>query len=201
LTVISGAGLLPSASQAQWWSSAPVDFEQCAEQAATSSASKDARGALLAQCESKFAGRRKPGGGYSYYDFMQNRHFDIAGPNPTEAELKQIDQHYTAFLEQQRRGLILAAFAAKQLQQAQEQLNQQQQQQQQQKQPRPKPAPAGKQRTAALAPPPLPLPRPTPMHCRNDALSCGWMHLSSGLDNFKKSLLGQPGKKASRSRS
>ena len=42
----------------------------------------------LAECNAKFAGRRKPGGGYAYYDFMQDRTFDIAGPNPTPEEQK-----------------------------------------------------------------------------------------------------------------
>ena len=72
------------------------------------------RDKLIAACESKFAGRRKPGGGYSYYDFMQDRHFDIAGPNPTPQEQREIDQHYTAFLDQNRRSIIAAAFARKQ---------------------------------------------------------------------------------------
>ncbi len=50
------------------------------------------RAAALAECNAKFAGRRKPGGGYTYYDFMQNRSFDIAGPNPTPEEQRKIDR-------------------------------------------------------------------------------------------------------------
>ena len=42
--------------------------------------------ASLAECNAKFAGRRKPGGGYTYFDFMQNRSFDIAGPEPDAAK-------------------------------------------------------------------------------------------------------------------
>jgi hypothetical protein len=54
----------------------------------------------------QFAGRRKMGGGYTYYDFMQNRHFDISGPNPSPEEMRQIDQEYTAYLGDQRRESI-----------------------------------------------------------------------------------------------
>ena len=49
---------------------------------------KEEKTAKLAECNAKFAGRRKPGGGYTYYDFMQDRTFDIAGPNPTPEEQK-----------------------------------------------------------------------------------------------------------------
>ncbi|HSR08634.1 MAG TPA: hypothetical protein VLM42_15885, partial [Bryobacteraceae bacterium] len=75
--------LQPSRATAQWWGShAPADFEECAD-VAEKAAIKEARTAALSECNAKFAGRRKPGGGYSYFDFMQNRNFDIAGPNPT----------------------------------------------------------------------------------------------------------------------
>ena len=70
----------------------------------------------MTECNAKFAGRRKPGGGYTYYDFMQNRSFDIAGPNPTAEEQKKIDEQYTAFLEQERRNSIAAAIFGKQQQ-------------------------------------------------------------------------------------
>jgi hypothetical protein len=55
------------------------------------------------------------GGGYSYHDFMQNRHFDIARPNPSPEELRQIDHEYIAYLAIQRRDAIAAAFAKKQI--------------------------------------------------------------------------------------
>ena len=74
--------LTPSHAQAQWWKRAPVDFEECAD-AAEKAATKTEKTAALAGCNSKFAGRRKAGGGYSYYDFLQDRTFDIAGPDPT----------------------------------------------------------------------------------------------------------------------
>src|SRR4029079_6924866 len=81
---------------------------------ADKSATREEKSAALSQCNSKFAGRRKPGGGYTYYDFMQDRSFDIAGPNPTAEEQKRIDEQYTVYLEKQRRNNIAAAFAKQQ---------------------------------------------------------------------------------------
>ena len=104
---------LPGPAQAQWWSREPVDYEDCAARAEKNTEAKQ-RETLLAGCEAKFAGRRKPGGGYTYYDFMQDKHFDIAGPNPTAEEQREIDRHYTEFLDQSRRSLIAAAFARRQ---------------------------------------------------------------------------------------
>lgn len=114
--------LASTAVQAQWWPFSPRDYEECAAQvenaAEKSRLGKEARATQLAECEAKFAGRRKPGGGYTYYDFMQDRHFDIAGPNPTPEELKRIDQEYTAYLERQRHDAIVAALMDKQREQA-----------------------------------------------------------------------------------
>jgi hypothetical protein len=59
-------------------------------------------------CGARFAGRRKVGGGYAYYDLMQNRSFDIAGPNPTADERARIYSDYIRFLESQRREAALA---------------------------------------------------------------------------------------------
>ena len=116
IAAIAGCVVLqPTRAHAQWWSRAPADFEDCADKA-EKTATKEERKTQLAECNAKFAGRRKPGGGYSYFDFMQNRSFDIAGPNPTSEEQKQIDEHYTAFLERERRRSIAAAFTAKQQQ-------------------------------------------------------------------------------------
>jgi hypothetical protein len=58
------------------------DFEECVEQVQAKLQSNDER-ALMTDCYARFAGRRKAGGGYTYYDFMQDRNFDMAGPNPT----------------------------------------------------------------------------------------------------------------------
>jgi hypothetical protein len=74
---------------------------------------------LIAQCDKQFVGRRKIGGGYTYYDFLQNRHFDIAGPNPTPNELKHFDEEYTLYLDTQRREAAAAAIAERQNQSAQ----------------------------------------------------------------------------------
>jgi hypothetical protein len=102
-----------SRADAQWWNRAPADFEDCAA-AAEKSATKEEKVAALSQCNSKYAGRRKPGGGYSYYDFMQDRKFDIAGPNPTGEERKAIDRAYIGYLEGQRREAITEALAKQQ---------------------------------------------------------------------------------------
>jgi len=107
--------LTPVRAHAQWWRIAPADFEECAD-VAEKAKTREEKTSALAECNAKFAGRRKPGGGYTYYDFMQDRTFDIAGPNPTPEEQKQIDEHYTAFLERERRRSIAAAFTAKQQQ-------------------------------------------------------------------------------------
>src|SRR5580698_9944277 len=114
--IAAGAVLTSPPAHAGWWGTrAPVDFEECAD-AAEKAATPQAKAAALIECNAKFAGRRKPGGGYAYFDFMQNRSFDIAGPNPTREEQKRIDEQYTAFLEQERRHSIAAAISEKQQQ-------------------------------------------------------------------------------------
>jgi hypothetical protein len=100
-------------AQAQLVSRAPFDFESCAD-LADEAATREAKAAALTECNATFAGRRKPGGGYSYYDFMQNRSFDIAGPNPTPQEQKYIDQQYTHFLDTSRPDRAAAASALNQ---------------------------------------------------------------------------------------
>jgi hypothetical protein len=104
---------------AQWWAvHDPGDYEECAENAETKAFSEEVRATSIIKCGAQFAGRRKPGGSYTYHDFMQNRHFDIAGPNPSPEELKKIDQEYTDYLEGQRRQALAAALAKKQSDQA-----------------------------------------------------------------------------------
>ena len=87
------------------------DFEECVTQAEADAPSNDERSSMTRACGAKFAGRRKPGGGYSYYDFMQDRSFDIAGANPTADERKRIDDEYMVFLDAQRREAISAELA------------------------------------------------------------------------------------------
>jgi hypothetical protein len=90
------------------------DFEDCVERVQAQGLSADELGGGLAACGARFAGRRKADGGYSYYDFMQDRKFDIAGPNPTAEERKAIDREYIGYLEAQRREAISAALAKQQ---------------------------------------------------------------------------------------
>ena len=181
--------LQPSRAPAQWWGShAPADFEECAD-IAEKAATREARTAALSECNAKFAGRRKPGGGYSYFDFMQNRNFDIAGPNPTPEEQKQIDEQYTAYLDNQRRSSIAAAFAAKQ----------QQQQQQASLKSESGRTPvttgsAGKPHAASSD-----IKRIKATSCAQQSFTCEWPRLSEGIKDLKKALFGSSSSKARRS--
>lgn len=95
---------------AQWWNPfAPGDYEECAEAAAKTAKTNQALNILIDACTSKFAGRRKVGGGYTYFDLRQNRNFDIKGPNPTSDEMKDIDFEYA---EQIKRDAALRALEA-----------------------------------------------------------------------------------------
>ena len=174
--------LAPVRSDAQWWRSTPVDFESCAD-VAEKAKTKEEKTAKLAECIAKFAGRRKVGGGYTYYDFMQDRTFDIAGPNPTPEEQKKIDEQYTAYLERERRNHIAAALAAKQQE--------------------PPPAQDLQQvslRTEQSSPPPaetekVPVPVASPVkqaarikaaQCAKNQFSCEWPRLSEKVNELKK---------------
>ena len=183
--------LAPVRCDAQWWRSAPVDFESCADTAERAK-TKEEKTAKLAECNAKFAGRRKAGGGYTYYDFMQDRTFDIAGPNPTPEEQKRIDEQYTAYLERERRSNIAAALAAKQQQ--------------------PEPPPTLGWQQVSLRTEPIPLPPatsppveiekvPVPVaspikqaariraaQCAKDQFSCEWPRLSEKVNELKKLL-------------
>jgi hypothetical protein len=175
--------LAPVRSDAQWWRSTPVDFESCAD-VAEKAKTKEEKTAKLAECNAKFAGRRKPGGGYTYYDFMQDRTFDIAGPNPTQEEQKRIDEQYALYLEKQRRNSIAAAFAAQQQQQEPIQQN------------------ALRTEADRVERIPLPHQRPTKaqmaaaaaeirrIKCAKSSFSCDWPNLSETLSDLKKKLFG-----------
>ena len=178
--------LAPVRSDAQWWRSAPVDFESCAD-AAEKAKTKEEKTAALAECNAKFAGRRKPGGGYTYYDFMQDRTFDIAGPNPTPEEQKKIDEQYTAYLERERRNTIAAALMAKQ----QEQPPAQQSQGVQQVSLR------NEQASALMETEKVPVPVASPVkqaarikaaQCAKNQFSCEWPRLSESINELKKLL-------------
>ena len=104
---------------AQWWNPfAPRDYEECAESAAKEAKTNAALNVLIDTCDAKFKGRRKLGGGYTYYDVRQNRSFDIAGPNPTSGEIKYIDDQYSLFLDEQQKAAAARAEEAFRLQQA-----------------------------------------------------------------------------------
>src|SRR5277367_4474560 len=90
------------------------DYEDCVARLQSPSVAGDQLNGGLGGCNARFAGRRKADGGYSYYDFMQDRKFDIAGPNPTADERKAIDREYITYLEAQRREAISAALATRQ---------------------------------------------------------------------------------------
>jgi hypothetical protein len=172
--------LTPVRVHAQWWRSAPADFEECAD-AAEKSKTKEDKTAALAQCNAKFAGRRKLGGGYTYYDFMQDRTFDIAGPNPTPEEQKKIDEQYTAYLERERRNSIAAALMAKQHQQPPQQV--------QQVSLRSEPGSA----RAEVERVPVPVASPVKQaariraaNCAKSSFSCDWPRLSEGINGLKK---------------
>jgi len=175
--------LSPTFAHAQWWRGTPADFESCADTAEKAKTKED-KTAALAQCNAKFAGRRKPGGGYTYYDFMQDRTFDIAGPNPTPEEQKYIDHQYTAYLESQRRNSIAAAFTAKQAQQQESQQGVQ-------------------QASLRSEPEKIPVPVASPVkraerikasNCARNAFSCEWPRLSQSIDDLKKLFSPQPSK-------
>jgi hypothetical protein len=177
--LVGFAALTPLRTHAQWWSlRSPVDFEECAD-LAEKAATKEARTSELAGCNAKFAGRRKPGGGYTYFDFMQNRSFDIAGPNPTPEEQKHIDEQYTAFLDRQRRSFIAAAFTAKQEQQLASLRNE--------KPSVPVPAEAPIKPKA----PGADLKSRAKANCvKHSTFSCEWPVLSEKIQNLKKALFG-----------
>jgi hypothetical protein len=161
------------------------DYEECVEALKASPPGSDERGGSMTDCNARFAGRRKPGGGYSYYDFMQGRNFDIAGPNPTEEEREQIDRAYIGFLDSQRRETISAEFAKRQNEQLRADMERQQQ---------------------SVGPPLLLTPRDTSSpaakrsadrsksaRCEESSLACGWSKLSTAVKNaFASSFSGKP---------
>jgi hypothetical protein len=163
-----------------WLERAPQDFEQCSERAQKKSPSKDDLTISLSQCEKQFVGRRKLGGGYTYFDFLQNRQFDIAGPNPSREEQKYFDEQYTLYLEAHKREVDAASLAERQNQAM-------------------PPVTKDDRGLGSVAPPgpPLvitpkavPVPRarnsviPPTVACEDASLSCGWTKFSAGLKDF-----------------
>lgn len=182
--------LTPLHAHAQWWKRAPVDFEECAD-AAEKAANKSEKTAALADCNAKFAGRRKTGGGYSYYDFLQDRTFDIAGPNPTAEEQKKIDESYTAYLANQRRSNEAAQAAARQQREQQEQQAQQLQQVALRTEVERVPVPVERPKVQQAVGP-----RPKGAPCTKSSFSCEWPRLSDSLNDLKKLFSPTPSKPA-----
>jgi len=168
------------------------DYEDCVEQTQAVT-SKVQRAALMTKCSAWFAGRRKPGGGYTYFDFMQDRSFDIAGPNPTAEERKRIDRAYMDFLDAQRREAVSAELAKRRNEQLQEDLARARQ-------------PVGPPTPLALrSPPPAAERRPVEFSaerrpadlaaekriadrskattCEDGSLTCSWAKLSAAVKN------------------
>lgn len=167
-------------SHAQWWKLyTPKDFEECSQSAEQPGLSKDAQARIIAECDSRFAGRRKAGGGYTYFDFTQNRHFDIAGPNPTEQELKRMDQEYLAYLEANRQTEADPVLAGQAIAAINNQIR-----------------PVGNQKPAQLkatAKPPVVVSRAGGRKnaaCKTDALSCGWAKITMTVRDLRQVLLG-----------
>lgn len=174
-----GAAVSPMA-HAEWWRLyAPKDFEECSQSAGQPGLSKDAQAKMISECDSKFAGRRKAGGGYTYFDFMQNRHFDIAGPNPTPQELKRMDQDYLAYLETNPEapaevvdgGQALAAISN----QMKSVIDQ-------------KPVRARPVEAQPVAAPPARVRKKAA--CKDDALSCGLAKITDTVKSLKHAVLG-----------
>jgi hypothetical protein len=178
LTILLGlcVAFAPTQSRAEWWKIyAPKDYEDCATSADQPGLSKQDKAKILSDCDAKFAGRRKPGGGYSYFDFMQNRSFDIAGPNPTPEELKKMDQEYLGYLEDRRHEAIVAAAA-----QPPEVIE------------LPKAILSPPKNVASVVASPTPRPRPAAAPprkhketvCKGDALACGWAKITTTVHDL-----------------
>ena len=167
----------------RWPQYSPQDFEQCSDKTEKTSSSKDERMTLIAECGKQFVGRRKTGGGYTYYDFLQNRHFDIAGPNPTPKELRYFDEQYTSYLDAQRQEAVAAALAEKQNRMAQPDL--------QDDRVAGSISPPGL--PVVIAPTNVPIPRARSSVVRSDgvcedtSLSCNWKKFSAGIKKFFES--------------
>jgi hypothetical protein len=158
------------------------DFEDCIERVETQSGSNAELVALKTDCGVRFAGRRRAEGGYSYYDFMQDKKFDIVGPNPTPEERKAIDREYIGYLDTQRREAVSADLARRQNEQLRADIERARQ---------------------AVGPPMILTPtntqaakrmaeRPKPPQCGDDSLACTWSKFSTAVKNAFASSKSKP---------
>lgn len=148
------------------------DFEECVE-LVQASASTDELGHMMTGCNARFAGRRKPGGGYSYYDFMQDKNFDISGPNPTAEERKRIDREYIGYLDVQRREAVSADLARRKNEQLWVEMERARQ-------------PVGPPMVLTPANPALASARhekPKPPQCTDNSLSCSLSKITTAVKN------------------
>jgi hypothetical protein len=163
----------------------PRDYEECVEALKANPPVSDERGGSMTDCYARFAGRRKAGGGYTYYDFMQGRNFDIAGPNPTAEEREKIDREYMGFLDALRRETISAELAKRQNEKLRADLERQQE-------------PVGRPllltpRNTSSAVAKRPADRSKSARCEDSSLACGWSRLSTVVKNaFASSFRGKP---------
>jgi hypothetical protein len=158
------------------------DFEDCVERVQAKATSGDELSALLTDCNVRFAGRRKAEGGYTYYDFMQDRKFDIAGPNPTIEERKQIDREYIGYLDVQRREAVSAELARRQNEALRADIENARQ-------------PVGPPMILTPANTPVArhlADRPKPPHCGDDSLACTWSKISTAVKNAFASSKAKP---------
>ena len=116
---------------------------------------------------------------------MQDRTFDIAGPNPTPEEQKKIDEQYTAYLERERRNHAAAQAAAARQQQVEPPPVQEIQQVSLREEPAPAPVEVEK----------VPIPVASPVkqaarlraaHCAKNQFSCDWPRLSESINGLKR---------------
>jgi len=181
-----------SASAQQRTITSSRDYEDCVDTVKAFALTPEALATTIAECDSRFPGRRKAGGGYTYYDFMQNRHFDIAGPIPTAKELKQIDQEFIRYLaarnpsagsgEGQRAKAIrpeTARSAGK---------------------PENKPRVATQTTGLAHARPATSQNKSKPLDCRETPVACGWTSLTTQVKSVAHGLFGPPAKEVKVSR-
>jgi hypothetical protein len=158
------------------------DYEDCVERLQTQGMADEERNSMMTGCGARFAGRRKAdGSGYTYYDFMQDKKFDIAGPNPTAEERKAIDREYITYLEGQHREAVSAALAQRQNEKLRADIENARQ-------------PAGQPLSLMPTNVPLPVPRRVAeqrgraQRCTEETLSCTLSKLSSAVkDAFASS--------------
>jgi hypothetical protein len=154
------------------------DYEQCIDPSSGAgsviqSRSLDCDHGLIVSCNARFAGRRRPGGGYTCYDFMQNRSFNIAGPNPSAEERRQIDKEYLKFLDAQREEITSSEVIRRHLDEERAHRFRSSQ-------------PVGPPllltpRIAAVPVPKRPSDRTKPAHCAQISLDCSWSKFSAAV--------------------